>query len=54
MYAYTKYIYLFVFFYFSLSPFYLFLLSLSINAMIEIKLMQADEMKNVLYAKSVS
>lgn len=38
----------------SLSPFYLFLLSLSINAMIEIKLMQADEMKNVLYAKSVS
>lgn len=30
------------------------LLSLSINAMIEIKLMQADEIKNVLYAKSVS
>lgn len=38
---------LFLFLYISLSL-------LSINGVIEIKLMQADEMKNVLHAKSVS
>lgn len=53
-----KYLYLAVCIIFPLPPLSLYLppsLSLlSINAMIEIKLMHANEMKNVLHAKSVS